>query len=268
MLSNSRDWSELPVDVLPLVFANLGAIDILMGSGLVCHSWLEAAKLTDLWRSVDMANHEALEKMDDDVLCAMAKVAVDRSKGQLEVFLGKLFVNDEILKYIGDRSASLKSLSLISCHDITNKGFTDLITKSPLLEDLSLELCPRVGGRKVFQATVKACSHLKRFSLHRELFNFSFNYPERDAEVRGFEGMRELRSLSLIGSNISNRELEAILDGCPHLETLFLRDCYRVDSDSALRAKCARIKTVTIAKYKWVKELKRGRSQMVLRQYE
>ncbi|RLM60635.1 putative F-box/LRR-repeat protein 23 [Panicum miliaceum] len=252
MLSKSRDWSELPADVLPLVFANLGAVDILMGSGLVCHSWLEAAKVPHLWRSVDMANHKVLEKMDDDVLCEMAKVAMDRSKGQLEVFLGKFFVTDEILKYIGDR------------------GFTDLIMKSPLLEDLSLGLCPRVGGRKVFEATVKACPHLKRFSLHRELFRFSFKYPERYAEASGFAAMRELRSLSLTGSSVSTRELQAILDGCPHLETLFLRDCYDVVSDSALQAKCARIKTVTIEKYKWVLERKRkrGRLQMVLRQYE
>jgi hypothetical protein len=40
-------------------------------------------------------------------------VAVDRSKGQLEVFLGKLFVNDEILKYIGDRYALVPVLHLI-----------------------------------------------------------------------------------------------------------------------------------------------------------
>ncbi|RLN03660.1 putative F-box/LRR-repeat protein 23 [Panicum miliaceum] len=268
-LSTSRDWSALPLDVLLIVFANLGAVDGLMGPGIVCHSWLEAAKVPCVqWRSLDMANHKALEKMNDGVLCEMAKVAVDRSKGQLEVFLGELFVTDEILKYIGDRSASLKSLSLMSCHDITNRGFTDLIRKSPLLEDLSLELCPRVGGRKVFEATVKACSQLKRFSLHRELFMFNFKYPERYEEASGFAAMRELRSLSLVGSSVSNRELEAVLDGCPHLETLFLRDCYNVDSDSALRAKCARIKTVTIEKYMWVRERKRGRPRLVRRQYE
>jgi hypothetical protein len=33
----------------------------------------------------------------------MAKVAVDRSGGQLQVFVGKRFVDDELLKYIGDR---------------------------------------------------------------------------------------------------------------------------------------------------------------------
>nr|CAB3482393.1 unnamed protein product [Digitaria exilis] len=244
MISASRDWSGLPIDVLLLVFRKLGAVEILMGSGLVCHSWLEAAMVPDLWRSVDMAN-DNVEKVDEDILCAMAKVAVDRSKGRLEVFLGKFFVTDEILKYIGDRSTSLKSLSLMSCHDVSNEGFTDLVTKSPLLEDLSLELCPRVGGRKVYEAAGKSCSKLKHFSLHRELFRFSFRYPDRYREARGFRAMRELRSLSLVGSSISNKELEAILDRCPHLETLFLRDCYaiKVAAGSNLRAKCARIKT-------------------------
>ena len=39
-----------------------------------------------------------------DALCAaMAKVAVDRSGGSLEMFDGKNFVTDKLLKYIGDR---------------------------------------------------------------------------------------------------------------------------------------------------------------------
>jgi hypothetical protein len=44
-----------------------------------------------------------VEEMKGDVLRAMAMVAVDRSGGKLEVFSGKYFVTDELLKYIGDR---------------------------------------------------------------------------------------------------------------------------------------------------------------------
>lgn len=141
------------------------------------------------------------------------------------------------------RSASLKSLSLISCHGVTNRGFGYLIAKSPLLENLSLELCPRIGGRDIYESTGKGCPQLKSFSLHRELFRFSFKFPSRYLEERALEVMHELRSLSLIGTKISNYELEAILDSCPHLETLYLRDCYNVVPDSALLAKCARLKT-------------------------
>ncbi|CAL5003511.1 unnamed protein product [Urochloa decumbens] len=241
-----RDWSELPLDALVQVFARLGPVEILMGSGLVCRSWLQAAQEPELWRAVDMAEHKVVEEMKEDVLCKMAKVAVERSKGNLEVFLGKYFVTDELLKYIADRSPSVKILSLISCQEVSNKGFTELITKSPLLEDLSLELCPKIGCRNMYEATGKACPQLKRFSLRRECFRFSLNYSRRVAETLGIAVMRELRSLTLVSSNITNDELGAILDGCPRLETLCLRDCYKVIADGALRAKCARIKTLTL----------------------
>ncbi|TVU43185.1 hypothetical protein EJB05_09630, partial [Eragrostis curvula] len=244
-----RDWSELPLDVLTSIFVKLGAIEVRMGAGRVCRSWLQAAKQPDPWRSVDMANHKVVEEMDgyddwwypssfDDLcmpdeyyyapkhidgdgLCAMARVVVDRSCGQLEFH----------------RSASLKSLSLISCLKVSNEGFTRLITSSPLLEDLLLERCRKIGGREVYEATGKACVHLKRFSLH--------NRPKPGAAI-GIAAMPELRHLSLILIDAGNDELAAIIDGCPHLETLSVLECFGMVADSTLQAKCARIKTVEL----------------------
>nr|CAB3480271.1 unnamed protein product [Digitaria exilis] len=77
----TRDLSELPRNAIAL----LGPIGILMGAGLLCHSWLDAAMVPELWRSVDMASPNiAIAKMK--FWTAMAKKAVDRSDGQLEVF--------------------------------------------------------------------------------------------------------------------------------------------------------------------------------------
>lgn len=57
--------------------------------------------------------------------------------------------------------------------------------------------------------------------------------------------MAGLRSLSLTISNVTNDEP----DGCPRLETLCLRDCYKVITDDALRARCAGIKTLALPEY-------------------
>uniref|UniRef100_A0A8R7QHJ6 F-box domain-containing protein n=1 Tax=Triticum urartu TaxID=4572 RepID=A0A8R7QHJ6_TRIUA len=160
-VTSVRDWSELPLDALTSVFAGLGAVDVLMGAGLVCHSWLEAAKAPELWRKVDMGRGPRDKEVSTRVMCTMAKVAVDRSNGKL---VGANFVTDEILTYVGARSPSLKGLALLSCYHVTSEGFTDLVAKCPLLEDIELSGCVGVRG-DVMVATGRACLRLKRLVL-------------------------------------------------------------------------------------------------------
>uniref|UniRef100_A0ACD6A060 Uncharacterized protein n=1 Tax=Avena sativa TaxID=4498 RepID=A0ACD6A060_AVESA len=223
-LPSARDWSELPLDALSSIFDKLGAMEVLMGAGLVCHSWVRAAKIVpDLWRSVYMVRHPVVADKDERVLCAMAKVAVDRSAGRLEVFAAKLFVTDDLLKYIGDRSPSLKGLGLVSCPQVTNEGFTQLTARSPLLQDLVLLNCPNVGG-DAYLATGAACgANLKRLGLRKGW------YDQRGGAL-GIATMRELRDLSLVGSDVTTDELVTIIDGCPLLERLCVRDCYNAST--------------------------------------
>ncbi|KAG2582180.1 hypothetical protein PVAP13_6KG091700 [Panicum virgatum] len=142
--ATARDWAELPLDAIASVFARLGPVEILMGAGLVCRSWLHAAEgLSSPWKHLDMASSHNVVKDkcrsgDAGALRAMARKAVDRSAGQLEVFVGEEFVDDDLLKYIGGRAPSLKVLRLISCFHIRNEGFVEAISKFPLLEELNL----------------------------------------------------------------------------------------------------------------------------------
>ncbi|TVU43188.1 hypothetical protein EJB05_09633, partial [Eragrostis curvula] len=243
---DARDWSALNVDALSLIFTKLGAIEVLMGAGLVCHSWLDTAKLPDMWRSVDMSNHNVVETMPDSVLHCMAKVAVDRSCGQLEAFAGKRFVNANLLKYIGDRAPSLKRLRLISCK-INNVGFMDAIKKFPLLEDLELSLCPYVFGKDSFETIGMSCTHLTCFKWCMDgVHRFKGNYNYMNMEAMGITTMTKLCSLQIFGSRLNNCGLAAILDNCPNLESLDIRYCFNVKEDGALHEKCAGIRSLRL----------------------
>ncbi|GJN39461.1 hypothetical protein PR202_gb28582 [Eleusine coracana subsp. coracana] len=207
---SAGNWSELPHDILTSIFVKLGAIEILMGAGLMCHSWLEAM-LPDSWRSVDMEHYSSL-KINEYDLYHMAQVAIERSCGQLEAFTGKGFVIDEILQYISDRSStSIKKLGLVSCHAVTKEGFAQFITQCPLLEDLSLEYCEQINAHETYEVTGKACVHLKHFTLA--------GWCKRGAAL-GIAAMGNLQNLSLVRIDVENDELAAIIDSCPHLETI------------------------------------------------
>jgi len=50
--------------------------------------------------------------------------------------------------------------------------------------------------------------------------------------------MTGLRHLNIIGNELSNVGLLAILDGCPLLETLDIRRCYNLNLSESLRKRC------------------------------
>ncbi|XP_047080003.1 F-box protein SKIP19-like [Lolium rigidum] len=190
----SRDWSLLPLDALSLVFVRLGALEVLRGAGLVCRSWLDAAKVPDVWRVVDMENHKMMLTKNSDALQATAKVAVDRSSGQLQLFAGSQFVTEELMQYIVERSPLLSTLRLVSCRKVLGERLSAVIRESPL---------------------------------------------------------SKLSSLELDFVDLTMGELTVVLENCPILEVLTVRDCWKMDEkdEQVLRAKFSRIKTLTFEDY-------------------
>lgn len=242
VVEESRDWAELPRDVLLAVLSRLDHIEILMGPDMVCSPWRRAA--TDepvLWRRIDMRFHYADGfYLNPRKVLQMVRAALRRSAGRCEAFWGGSYVAERILSLVGDAAPSLNSLRLIECRDIVDLAFKPVITKFPMLEELELSNCLH-NFSETLQVIGDACPLLKRFRLSQRSF---YSECVDDSAAIAIAKMSELRSLQLTANSLTNSGLELILNGCPLLESLDIRSCYHVCMDDDMQAKCYRIKTL------------------------
>ncbi|XP_074267291.1 putative F-box/LRR-repeat protein 9 [Silene latifolia] len=94
------------------------------------------------------------------------------------------------------------------------------------LEELELTLCDFIYEDE--NLTVDCCPSLITFKLNK----LGSKCPDMacDYEALAIAGnMPELRHLQLIGNGLTDVGLTAILDGCPHLQSLDLRACFHIE---------------------------------------
>ncbi|KAG2684675.1 hypothetical protein I3760_10G085900 [Carya illinoinensis] len=230
-----RNWLELPRDVTASILLRLGAIEILTSAQKVCLLWRNLCKDPYMWRKIDMRNHGDLRDMPYD-LETMCRHAVDRSRGQLVDINIEYFGTDKLLHYIAESSSQVRRLRLVRCYKISIKGFSEVAAKLPLLEDLAISYCPL--SEELLEAVGRCCPLLKSLKFN----NLGYRSPpiECDDEAIAIaENMTELRHLQLFGNTLTNDGLKAILDGCHHLESLDLRQCFSVTLTGNLKRRCA-----------------------------
>ncbi|XP_010244531.1 PREDICTED: F-box protein SKIP19 [Nelumbo nucifera] len=229
-----RNWLDLPGDVLSLVFSKLGVFDVLFNVQNVCSSWRKFCKEPLVWLAIDL--RYPWPDMDID-LEKVARHAIDRSCGQLVEFSVDYICTDELLRYITERSCPLRCLRLMSCHRVTDDGLIEVVNGLPLLEELDLSYCCTFSN-KVLEVIGCSCPHLKTFKLNSRRFrNSDVEWDEEAFTIAGC--MPELRNLQLLGNQLTDDGLRAILDGCPHLESLDLRQCFNVNLGGELQKRCA-----------------------------
>ncbi|TVU10764.1 hypothetical protein EJB05_44310, partial [Eragrostis curvula] len=151
-----------------------------------------------------------------------------QAQGRCEAFTGEgRGVDHYLIRFLSYQAPLLKSLILVSCCEVSHRGLLEAIERFPLLRELEVTACPKVCKVKLVEVVAMAC-------------------PRNDREATAISRMREIRSLQVVYSELSNQGLSAILDNCPHLESLDVRRCRHIIVDEALRDKCARINSVKL----------------------
>ncbi|XP_057763924.1 F-box protein SKIP19-like [Salvia miltiorrhiza] len=231
-------WIELPGDVTANIMQMVGAEGMLMSAQQVCSTWWKACKDPALWRVIDLFNPDSDSRTVEKKYVAMCRRAVDRSQGQLVDLTIKFFGDGELINYVADRSQNLKRLKLVSGNEMSVRALIQPIEKFGQLEELHLTT-PWISAHQI-EAIGHSCSKLK-----------SFSYNKRGSRYYTFEGFDEnvyaeaigkcmpnLHHLQLVAHKMGNKGLEAILDGCPRLESLDIRQCFGLDLGGDLGKRC------------------------------
>ncbi|EXB67281.1 hypothetical protein L484_025762 [Morus notabilis] len=126
---------------------------------------------------------------------------------------------------------------------MSNDTLSDqVVAKLPLLEEL--ELFRGNFSAEVLEAVGQCCPRLETLKFNGLGYCFSLDMsPDMEEEFRGvhwplLENFPKLRRLELIGNSLSDIGLRAILDGCPHLESLNLGCCFNLRMKGNLRERC------------------------------
>ncbi|KAM5566031.1 hypothetical protein ABKV19_019829 [Rosa sericea] len=214
-------WTQLPDVVTASILSRLGGMDILETAQKVCSKWYKTCKDPMMWRIIDMGNdyYMDIRNCRPFYWYSLCKSAIGRSCGNLVDINIENFGTNSLLRYLAERSSGLKRLRLVGCYEITDEGFRAVASKFPLLEDLDITL-DEVILHETVALVGRTCPLLKSLKFNK-LFGGYQNIPDHNDCALAIAGtMHGLHHLMLFRNQMSNEGLCAILDGCPHLESL------------------------------------------------
>ncbi|XP_015158497.1 F-box protein SKIP19-like isoform X2 [Solanum tuberosum] len=219
-------WVELPPDITSSILQKVGPIEMLKSADKVCSTWRRLCHEPAMWRVVKMQNAGADFWDREDDLEKICGRAVECSNGELVDLSLEYFGSDKLLSYIAERSPQLKHLRLVCSYNVSAEGLSAAVKKFPLLEELHLFYIAIT--KEAIETIGSSCRGLKSFKLNNQICRHP--YSERDEEAKAIaQNMPELHHLQLLGNKMTNGGLEAILNGCPQLESLDLRRCLTVN---------------------------------------
>ncbi|XP_074267289.1 F-box protein SKIP19-like [Silene latifolia] len=226
-----RNWLELPCDLMLMILMKVGPFDILESAQFVCKVWYTLCIEPVLWRTIHIQNVK-----DPHMVLKYEKMmfnAVNRSAGGLIDVSIEGFGSDQLCSYIASQSRQLKRLRLANCDTILSENvFVKALEKLSSLEELELTLWDFEYAEPI--SVIKSCHSLITTFKFNNLCSTSPYQPSDNEALAIAASMPQLRHLQLIGNNMTNVGLTAILDSCPRLQSLDLRACYYLDLEEDL----------------------------------
>ncbi|KAL8251285.1 hypothetical protein R6Q59_034978 [Mikania micrantha] len=258
----TRNWLELPSDLMVNILQRISVIEILDNAQKVCTAWRAICMDPAMWRLIYMENN--LGSSGITVYRKMCKQAVDRSQGQLAELTMVGFCDYELLQFVADRARQLKRLEIVHYFGGMYGICCQALKKLSLLEELSLfrtnisvehivaagRCCPLLKTLKVNQSEAfKTYSSWKVEDDDADAEDDDVGNAAEDDDEESMiveneialaigKNLPGLTHLELIGNCMENIGLQAILDGCCHLESLDLRRCLFVDLEGDLGKRC------------------------------
>ncbi|MED6169121.1 hypothetical protein PIB30_018460 [Stylosanthes scabra] len=229
------NWSDLPADLTLMILARLSTFDILTSVQQVCRQWRIICKDSSLWHTINMTD-VGIPKFVDYNLGMICRHAVYRGCFHLVELSIEYFGTNDLLKFIIDSGCrQLRRFRLIQCfHYVNDRGLYLMTQWLPFLEELEITLCRYVSGY-IFYVIGRNCPLLKSLKFNQEqLYYRTVNNSDAYAIA---QSMPNLTHLQIVGNRLDNNGLRAILDGCPRLESLDLRECKYVKLEK-LEVKC------------------------------
>lgn len=127
------------------------------------------------------------------------------------------------------------------------EGLSAAVKKLPLLEEIHLN--HTYIAKEAIADAGCLCPQLKSFKFNIQWCKFSdiegseqsdeFKFNSDDEALAIGKSMPQLRHLQLIGNQITDKGLKAILDDCPLLESLDLRLCHNLKLEGGLGKRCS-----------------------------
>ncbi|KAJ1387089.1 Leucine-rich repeat [Sesbania bispinosa] len=199
------NWLDLPREITANILQRVDTFEIVTSACRVCPLWWKICK--------------------EPFIC-----------GQLEDINIEYFCSDALLNYIANSTSQLRRLGLVRCWGISDKGLSEVAKKLPLLEELDISFC--FLCKDSLEVIGRCCPLLKVLKFNQKRVLTPSGNGRDDDAVAIAKTMPQLRQLYISGNPLTNDGLLAILDGCPLLQSLALRECCYIYLVSSVVTRC------------------------------